>query len=173
MRLRSSFDQERHFVPVLLGAALVLCLLAPASGFAQQDRSAQEKKGAFIDGEYIEDYVYVPDFITPEEVKKSIDEHSTGMVIVDTAAPPVWEDEHIPGAVNFPYNKNITAPVPLPRDKMLVIYCACKDHEDSTDVARQLSLLGYRNVKVLKGGWFKWVDLKYKTESKDDPKAAK
>ena len=59
---------------------------------------------------------------------------------------------------------------------MLVIYCACKDHEDSTDVARQLSLLGYRNVKVLKGGWFKWVDLKYKTESaesKDDAKAAK
>jgi 3-mercaptopyruvate sulfurtransferase SseA len=40
-------------------------------------------------------------------------------------------------------------------------------------VARQLSLLGYRNVKVLKGGWFKWLDLKYKTASKDDEKAAK
>jgi rhodanese-related sulfurtransferase len=48
----------------------------------------------------------------------------------------------------------------LPLDKMLVIYCASKEHEDSTDVARQLSLLGYRNVKVLKGGWFKWVALK-------------
>ena len=78
------------------------------------------------------------------------------MVVVDTAAAaPVWEGEHIPGAVNFPYSTNIKAPVPLPRDKTLVIYCACKDHEDSTDVARQLSLLGYRNVKVLKGGWFK------------------
>jgi rhodanese-related sulfurtransferase len=168
MRHRSSYGHERLLGPALLGAALVVCLLAPASGFAQQ-----EKKGAFIDGEYVEDYVYVPDFITPEEVKKSIDAHAPGMVIVDTAAPPVWEDEHIPGAVNFPYSKNITAPVPLPRDKMLVIYCACKDHEDSTDVARQLSLLGYRNVKVLKGGWFKWVDLKYKTESKDDAKASK
>jgi rhodanese-related sulfurtransferase len=155
----------------LPGIALVLCLLAPAYGFAQQ-----QKKGAFIDGEYVEDYVYVPDFISPEEVKKSIEAHSTDMVIVDTAAPPVWEDEHITGAVNFPYSKNITAPVPLPRDKTLVIYCACKDHEDSTDVARQLSLLGYRKVKVLKGGWFKWVDLKYPTasaETKDDAKAAK
>ena len=167
MRHRSSYDHER-LVAVWLGAALVLCLLAPAAGFAQQ-----AKKGAFIDGEYVEDYVYVPDFITPDEVKKSIDEHSPGMVIVDTAALPVWEEEHIPGAVSFPYSKNITAPVPLPRDKMLVVYCACKDHEDSTDVARQLSLLGYRNVKVLKGGWFKWVALKYKTESKDDAKVAK
>src|SRR5579863_3168347 len=168
MRHRSFFDHERQLAPALLGAALVVFLFAPASGFAQQ-----EKKGAFIDGEYVEDYVYVPDFITPEEVKKSIDAHSPGMVIVDTAAPPVWEDEHIPGAVNLPYSTKISSPVPLPRDKMLVIYCACKDHEDSTDVARQLSLLGYRNVKVLKGGWFKWVALKYKTESKDDAKAAK
>lgn len=168
MRHRSSYDHERQLVPALLGVALVLCLLAPASGFAQQ-----AKKGAFIDGEYVEDYVYVPDFITPEELKKSIDKRSPGIVIVDTAAPPVWEEEHIPGAVNLPYSKNISAPVPLPRDKMLVIYCACKDHEDSTDVARQLSLLGYRNVKVLKGGWFKWLGLKYKTEGKAGTKVAK
>jgi rhodanese-related sulfurtransferase len=167
MRHRSFDDHERQLVPVLLGVVLVLCLLAPASGFAQQ-----AKKGAAIDGD-VEDYVYVPDFITPEELKKSIDKRSPGIVIVDTAAPPVWQEAHIPGAVNLPYSKNISAPVPLPRDKMLVIYCACKDHEDSTDMARQLSLLSYRNVKVLKGGWFKWLALKYKTESKVDTKAAK
>jgi rhodanese-related sulfurtransferase len=167
MRHRSFDDHERQLVPVLLGVVLVLCLLAPASGFAQQ-----AKKGAAIDGD-VEDYVYVPDFITPEELKKSIDRHSPDIVIVDTAAPPVWQEAHIPGAVNLPYSKNLSAPVPLPRDKMLVIYCACKDHEDSTDMARQLSLLSYRNVKVLKGGWFKWLALKYKTESKVDTKAAK
>ena len=149
-------------------AAVALCLLAPLAGFAQQS-----KKGAFIDGEYVEDYVYVPDFMTPEELKKHIDERSPGIVIVDTAAPLIWEEEHIPGAVNFPYSKNISAPVPLPRDKTLVIYCACKDHEDSTDMARQLSLLGYRKVKVLKGGWFEWLKLKYKTVSKEEKKAAK
>jgi len=157
-----------RFALVLLGAAIAFCFVAPNAGFAQQT-----KKGAFIDGEYVEDYVYVPDFMTPEELKKRIDEHSPNIVIVDTAAAPVWEDEHIPGAINFPYSKNITAPVPLPREKTLVIYCACKDHEDSTDVARQLSLLGYRSVKVLKGGWFKWLELKYKTVSKDEEKAAK
>jgi rhodanese-related sulfurtransferase len=168
MRHTSFFGLVRLVAPALLGAGAAVYVLAPASGFAQQS-----KKGAFIDGEYVEDYVFVPDFMSPEELKKHIDERSTDIVIVDTAAAPVWEDEHIPGAINFPYNANIKAPVPLPRDKTLVIYCACKDHEDSSDVARQLTLLGYRNVKVLKGGWFKWLELKYKTESKDEKKDAK
>ena len=168
MRLNSRYGWD--LVPALLAPVVLLALLAPVSGLGQDSK----KKGAFIDGEYVEDYVYVPDFMPPDELKKAIDEHSTDIVIVDTAAQPIWEDEHIPGAVNFPYSKNITAPVPLPREKTLVIYCACKDHEDSTDVARQLSLLGYRKVKVLKGGWFKWLDLKYKTMSKEDEeKAAK
>jgi rhodanese-related sulfurtransferase len=151
----------------LFAALVLLGLVAPRSGFAQ------ECKGAFIDGECREDYVYVPDFMSPEELKKHIDEHATDIVIVDTAAPPIWEEEHIPGAVNLTYTKNLTAPVPLPREKTLVLYCACKDHEDSSDMARQLSLLGYRKVKVLRGGWFKWVDLKYKTVSKEDEQAAK
>ena len=168
MKDTSLFGHARQFVPALLGGAVALCLLTPSAGFAQES-----KKGAIIDGEYVEDYVYVPDFMTPEELKKHIENHSAGIVIVDTAAPPVWEEEHIPGAVNFPYSKKINAPVPLPRDKTLVIYCACKDHEDSTDVARQLSVLGYRNVKVLEGGWFKWLELKYKTAGKDEKKAAK
>lgn len=151
------------FAPILL-----LGLLAPASAFAQDC-----KNGTFIDGECVEGYVYVPDFMTPQDLKKHIDEHSTDIVIVDTAAAPIWEDEHIPGAVNFPYSKSIAAPVPLPREKTLVVYCACKDDEDSKDVARQLSLLGYRKVKVLEGGWFEWLKLKYKTVSKDDEKGSK
>ena len=151
----------------LFAALVLLGLVAPRSG------SAQECKGAFIDGECREDYVYVPDFMSPEELKKHMDQHATDIVIVDTAAPPIWEEEHIPGAVNLTYTKNLTAPVPLPREKTLVLYCACKDHEDSSDMARQLSLLGYRKVKVLRGGWFKWVDLKYKTVSKEDEQVGK
>lgn len=149
----------KKFALAIIGAAGLVFLLLPASA------PAQEKKGAFVDGEYVEDYVYVPDYISPDDLKKAIESHSTDIVIVDTSAQPVWEDEHIKGAIDFPYQKNIAAPVPLPREKTLVVYCACKAEEDSTDVARQLSLLGYRKVKVLKGGWFKWVDLKYPTES--------
>lgn len=158
MRLTSSIAL---LVPVFLAASV--------SAFAQDDC-----KGTFVDGECVQGYAYVPEFMTPQDLKKAIDEHATkDIVIVDTSAAPIWEDEHIPGAVDFPYAKNITAPVPLPREKTLVVYCACKADEDSIDVSRQLSLLGYRKVKVLEGGWFKWLALKYQTESKDDAKGSK
>ena len=151
-----------------LAIGFAVCLLTATAGFSQ------EPKGTFVDGEFIEDFVYVPDFMTPEELKKHIEERSKDIVIVDTAAIPIFEDEHIPGAVNLPWKPELSLPVPLPRDKTLVIYCACKDHEDSSDMAKQLSLFGYTKVKVLKGGWFKWVDLGYKTASKEDEeKAAK
>ncbi len=89
----------------LLAPVLLLGLFAPASAFAQ------DCKGTFVDGECVEGYVYVPDYMSPQELKKDIDEHAKDIVIVDTAAPPIWEDEHIPGAVNLPYTKNMTAPV--------------------------------------------------------------
>jgi rhodanese-related sulfurtransferase len=142
---------------------LAMSLLASAAAFGQE-----KPKCVFVDGECVEGFVYVPEFMAPEELKKLIDQKSTDIVIVDTAATLIWEEEHIPGAVSVPYKPNLTPPIPLPREKTLVIYCACKDHEDSTDMAKQLSLLGYQKVKVLKGGWFKWLDLKYKTVSKAD-----
>ena len=155
--------------PAWLMLGLAMFLLVGTAAFSQQ-----KSKCVFVDGECVEGFVYVPDFIAPEELKKLIDQKSTDIVIVDTAATLIWEEEHIPGAVSLPYRPNITAPVPLPREKTLVVYCACKDHEDSTDMAKQLSLLGYQKVKVLKGGWFKWLDLKYKTMSKaDEEKAGK
>jgi rhodanese-related sulfurtransferase len=127
---------------------------------------AQEPKGEFVDGEFVEGYTYVPDFMPPEELRQKIKAHASDIVIVDTAAPAIWEDEHIVGAINYPWVHELEQPVKLPRDKTLVIYCACKDHEDSTDMAKKLSQVGYLNVKVLKGGWFKWLDLGYETEGK-------
>lgn len=177
MKRTSPWGQARQFLPALLGATLGLFLLAPTPVFAQQSNpstaSQSDQSGTNADGEEVENYVYVPDFMTPQELKKHIEEHSRDIVIVDTGEPEVFEDGHIPGAVDFPYNPHITGPLSLPREKTLVLYCACNHDEDSTDVARQLSLLSYNHVKVLKGGWFEWVKLKYKTVSKDEEKPAK
>lgn len=138
----------------LLGA-LLLC-----TGALGQENA----EGEFIDGEYVENYVYVPEFMPPEELKRLIDEKSDRIVIVDTAAEPIWEEEHIPGAIDYPWVHELALPVTLPRDKTLVVYCACNDHEDSIDMAKKLSLVGYLDVKVLEGGWFKWLELGYDTE---------
>ena len=137
-----------------LATALAVLLVGAGSAVAQ------EEEGTFIDGEFVEGYVYVPDFMAPDELKRRIEASDTG-VVVDTAAPLIFEEEHIPGSVNYPWVHELELPVTLPRDKTLVLYCACNDHEDSRDMAQKLSLAGYLNVQVLEGGWFKWLDLEY------------
>ena len=144
--------------------ALTSWLLAPIFGsvlLLQAAGAQDEFEGEFVDGEYVEGYTYVPDFMSPEELKQLIDEKSDDVVIVDTAAELIFEEEHIPGAVNYPWVHELALPVTLPRDKTLVLYCACNDHEDSVDMAKKLSQVGYLDVKVLEGGWFKWLDLEY------------
>jgi len=127
--------------------------------------NAQEApEGVFVDGEFIEGYAYVPEFMSPMELKRHIDERSDEVVIVDTAAELIFEEEHIPGAINFPWVHEISLPVGLPRDKTLVLYCACQNHEDSADMAEKLSHAGYYNVKVLEGGWFEWLDLGFEIQ---------
>ena len=120
-----------------------------------------EGEGEFIDGEWVEGYTYVPEFMSPQELKRLMDAKSDEIVIVDTAAELIFEEERIPGAVNYPWVHELALPVTLPRDKTLVIYCACNDHEDSVDMAKKLSQVGYLDVKVLEGGWFEWLDLEY------------
>jgi rhodanese-related sulfurtransferase len=149
------FQIERAGV---FNAALIGCLLLGTHAVAQ------EPEGEFVDGEWVEGYTYVADFMPPEELERLIEEKSDDIVILDTAAPLIYEDEHIPGAVNYPWVHELELPVSLPRDKTLVLYCACNDHEDSIDMAKKLSQVGYLNVKVLEGGWFKWQDLGYETE---------
>lgn len=147
-------------------AAGLICSVFLAAGAL-----AQEPEGVFVDGEYVEGYTYVPDFMSPEELRQHIEAGSSDIVIVDTAATLIWEEEHIPGAVSFPWVHDISLPVPLPRDKTLVLYCACRDHEDSVDMAEKLLHAGYYDVKVLEGGWFKWLDLGYEVASKQDEEA--
>lgn len=142
-----------------LAATLAGSLLAFGSAGAQDF----EGDGEFIDGEWVEGYTYVPEFMAPEELRRLMKEGSEDIVIVDTAAELIYEDERIPGAVNYPWVHELALPVPLPRDKTLVIYCACNDHEDSVDMAKKLSQVGYLDVKVLEGGWFEWLDRGYET----------
>jgi rhodanese-related sulfurtransferase len=148
---------KRYAAPPFAKCAIGLGVLLLAAGTAL----AQEPDGVFVDGEFVEFYEYVPEFMSPEALKEHIEQKSDSIVIVDTAATLIWEEERIPGAVSYPWAHSLTPPIPLPRDKILVVYCACNDHEDSVDMAEKLSLAGYLDVKVLEGGWFRWLDLGY------------
>jgi rhodanese-related sulfurtransferase/thiol-disulfide isomerase/thioredoxin len=103
--------------------------------------------------------------MTVEELKKMMDEGAT-VVIVDTNDQMNYKMKHIKGAVHFPWAKVIGEPGPLPKDKLLVLYCGCIGEEASDDVAQQLmNDWGYKNVKVLDGGLMLWIKLGYPVET--------
>ena len=107
-------------------------------------------------------------FITPQELKKLIDEGSDKIIIVDNAPAEAFEEEHIPGAVNLPWVQAIRPPIKLPHNKTLILYCPCGPGDaDSIDMSKKLKRFGYFNTKVLEGGYFKWLDLGYPIASKD------
>ncbi len=120
--------------------------------------------------------------IKPEELKNLIESNDPTVLVVDNQPRGVYDMGHIKGAVNFPWAMDIKSPGSLPRDKTLVLYCdyahaensldvaaqltnkleSCAPDDDSTDVARQLmAKFGYKNIKVLEGGWSKWQQLGY------------
>lgn len=109
-----------------------------------------------------------PNFITPEEVKKLTDEGTDKILLVDNGPAEAFEEEHIPGAVNFPWVQAIRPPIKLPHNKMLILYCPCGPGDaDSVDMSKKLKRFGYFNTKVMEGGYFKWLDLGYPVASKD------
>jgi rhodanese-related sulfurtransferase len=99
--------------------------------------------------------------ISQADALKLLQSKATNFVFVDTAPPEAFAESHIPGAINFPWVAQIKPPIDLPRDKMLILYCPCTHDEDSTDMDKKLAEFGYYNTKVLDGGWYKWVALKY------------
>jgi rhodanese-related sulfurtransferase len=143
--------------------AAAIAMLVATAGYAQEKPKAS---GSYVDGVFVENYVYEPKLISAPELKKLVAEKSKDIVIVDTAAALIFEEQHIPGAVNLPYAPMLPQPLTLPRTKTLVIYCACNAEEESRDTAKKLTEFGYQNIKVLKGGWFGWLDLGYEIEGK-------
>lgn len=53
-----------------------------------------------------------------------------------------------------------------PRQKSLVLYCACPEESTSIRVAEQLIRLGFTRVHVLEGGWEGWLRAHLPTEPK-------
>jgi rhodanese-related sulfurtransferase len=112
-------------------------------------------------------------FITPADVKKMMDNHDTSFQLVDTQPEEAFAEGHIPGAINYPWVPQVKPPVPLPRNKMLILYCPCNHDEDSLDMYKKLAEFGYLNTKILEGGWYKWVALHYPVEGTDAANAIK
>jgi len=148
---------------------IVALFLVVGLAFCSSSALAQDDLGLPDDASMVPP----PQFIKPAEVLKMMQDKDTSFVLVDTQPEEAFADGHIPGAINYPWVPRVTPPISLPRDKMLIFYCPCNHDEDSIDMYKKLAEFGYLNTKILEGGWYKWVALKYPVAGTDAANAIK
>ena len=96
--------------------------------------------------------------VTAEQVKALVDEGN--VYVIDARAVEVFEDGHIPGAINIPYDRlaeyfqYLTDTVPL--DARIVCYCSSPTCDFSDQLATELRIMRYTDIVVFTGGWEEW-----------------
>jgi len=83
-------------------------------------------------------------------------------IIFDARDNEYYKEGHIPFAISLPIREfDIifkTVKGILNQTKTIIIYCSGVDCKDSTDLAKKLYKLNYKNIFVYKGGIIEWKD---------------
>ncbi len=81
-------------------------------------------------------------------------------LFIDARPPRPFLEAHVPGALNLPYEADKTR---LPdtilensRNRSLVVYCEGGDCASSLGLAKLLSKAGFKDIRVMTGGWADW-----------------
>ena len=95
--------------------------------------------------------------ITREELKAKID-RGEKFVLVDALSQGHYESSHPPGAINLPYEfVDEAEEILLDKNAEIIVYCMNVDCEASTEEARELEGMGYRNVRHYAEGKQDWI----------------
>jgi membrane protein DedA with SNARE-associated domain/rhodanese-related sulfurtransferase len=91
-------------------------------------------------------------------------------LIVDVRSPTArqLEPRWIPGAIHVPVDAVGRHVGHLPRDRDIVLYCACPNEASAARVAKILVNHGFKAVRPLFGGLDAWVAAGYEVESSDE-----
>jgi rhodanese-related sulfurtransferase len=93
-----------------------------------------------------------------QELKSKIDRHES-FVLLETLSPEHFQHMHLPGARNAPPErlKEIVPVLILHKAMEVVTYCAGPKCTASADAARELTKMGYTNVRHHAGGKQDWT----------------
>ena len=92
----------------------------------------------------------------PSDVYADLQNGETGFVVIDARSAEAYGRGHVPSSINLPYRTiNAQTTAGLPKDKVLVTYCAGVYCNASTKAAAKLGALGFRVKEMLQGleGW--------------------
>lgn len=92
--------------------------------------------------------------------------HQAGALFLDARRTSIYEEGHIAGARLFSYWEDgldaklqVLADATFDFKDPVVIYCSGGDCRDSHLLADRMWPLGYRNLRIFKGGWPAWKTL--------------
>ena len=111
-------------------------------------------------------------YVEPEELLRQI-QAKADIVVLDAQAEEKYAKAHIKGALGYAGTGQEVEDLDLPHSRPIVIYCDCDGEETSKYLATRLIKNGYKpeNIFVLKGGWYKWLELGYPVEKGDQPQS--
>ena len=96
-----------------------------------------------------------------------------GAVLVCVLDRRDFERKHICGSINIPLEEIETiAPKLIPRDEMVVLYCAGPECGASLRAAEKLAAMGYTDVMRFAGGIEVWKRLGFCLDGSETRKAA-
>jgi rhodanese-related sulfurtransferase len=96
--------------------------------------------------------------ISRDELKQKLD-HPKKLVLVDVLSEDEFRELHLPSAINIPVDQlRRLAPEQMPnKDVEVIVYCSVATCQASENAAKELSDLGYSNVRRYVGGKQDWV----------------
>jgi rhodanese-related sulfurtransferase len=92
------------------------------------------------------------------DVHAALSEGHADFVLLDVRSPALYEQGHVPGAINLPHGKIIASKMgQWPVDTLFVVYCGGPHCNGADRAALRLARLG-RPVKRMTGGVTGWLD---------------
>ncbi len=104
--------------------------------------------------------------ITPDELKRMMDGGEEVMVLDLRQAPAIADDPYsIPGAKQMAVEELEKRHHEIPRDRDVILYCACPNDVTAARMALLLKRNGIRKVRPLAGGVDAWRERNYPLEA--------
>ena len=131
----------------------------------------------FARGEFRETFLSPADYpgIRLITLREAEELWAVGEVVIFDARPErSFREGHVPRARNLPEaesRQKFPADVlELPRERVIVVYCEGGDCQSSLALAKRLHDEGFKDIRVMTGGWAEWIKAGLPAETGDAEK---
>jgi rhodanese-related sulfurtransferase len=137
-------EKEQRMLYASAMSALALLVVASVAGVAWRIRSRRRRE--------------VEQYLIDADALHALLEPEAKVLVFDVRQPLdlLAHSEMIPGAKRIPPKDLLADPSLLSDSVDAVVYCTCEDQKTSVEIVQRGLSLGFRRLKVLRGGLSAW-----------------